>query len=579
MGTYDRRPYLTATVLNQALLDEMAGNLDFGLEMVADVEAEIGIPSPVILRVSDRNKYVGGTFYKALCTFPVIKRTLGEWLSPEIEFSTLELPISNVDGWLNKYLPGGTNFEGWIGKGVTIRLGLRDVASTYKDIYSGRVTDIGGMTRDRSIIKVRTRDRLDALNRNFPTTAITQTTWTDLEDNLAGTILPVVYGDWTASPLQRGKDSAGLDLGETASVPAFPVNGAKPSVLTGVDNVRLLVSQNDNASFDTTNVWVKRSETWGLVPSGNITGLSANRDFQIVQAFTFDGTPYVYQSGDTFWVRVTGKSLPGYDYNPVAQAKDLLKTFGGAVDGDFDSTWDYYQAKASPAESAIAGFLSRICENEQQSVLTYALSLLEQVRLELYQNKDLKLSLSALHLDEFEATPAYVVRQWDVKADTATPTLDDRNIWNRVRASYAYDFASKSEIRQTAIFKVDASIDQLGKQISKKITFPNLYVLDHVVLNMKEMLKLATGAPEFIDVILTQRATLLDVGDFVSLNIAMGSLRFSGVPAMIRELGHDPAGYGVPVRLWSFQMTPFPGWAPSYSGVVGGSTAAITEEP
>lgn len=575
MGTSDRRPYLTATALNQALLDEMADNLDFGLQMIADIEA----PAPITtIRASDRNKYVGTVFYEAICTFPVIKRTLGEWLSPEIEFSTLELPLSNVDGRFNPYLQGGASFTGWIGKQVTVKLGIRDSSSTYLDIYRGTVTDIGGMTRDRSIMRVRTRDLFDKFNQDFPTTALTQNTWPDLEDSLAGTVLPVAYGNWTVSPLQRGKDSTGADIGETASVPAFVVNGAKASVLTGVDNVRLLITENNNASFDTTQVWMQRGSVFGLIPGANITAVSGNRDFEIIQAFTFDGAPYVYQSGDLVWCRITGKSLPGYDYNAIEQAKDILTTFAGAVSGDFDATWNYYRDKATPAESAVANFNTRIWVQDPQSVIVYVLSLLEQVRLEMFQSKDLKLSLSALHLDEFEATPAYTVKQWDIKADTLQPSLDDRNIWNRARGSYAFDPSIKGEVRETPIYRNSAAITQAGKEISKRVTFPNLYNEADVALNLKEMLKLATGYPEFINVVLSQRASLLDIGDFVCINVDMGSIVYQNVPCMIRDLGHDPEGYSVPVKLWSFQMTPFTGWTPGYAGTVGGSTATITEE-
>jgi hypothetical protein len=31
-------------------------------------------------------------------------------------------------------------------------------------------------------------------------------------------------------------------------------------------------------------------------------------------------------------------------------------------------------------------------------------------------------------------------------------------------------------------------------------------------------------------------------------------------------------------RLWSFQMCPFPGWNPGFSGIVGGYNATITQE-
>jgi len=47
---------------------------------------------------------------------------------------------------------------------------------------------------------------------------------------------------------------------------------------------------------------------------------------------------------------------------------------------------------------------------------------------------------------------------------------------------------------------------------------------------------------------------------------------------MIRSIGYDPAGIKIPVVLWSFQMTSFPGYAPGFSGMTGGYDATIVEE-
>src|SRR4051812_20367629 len=125
MSSSDRFPYLTSMILNQTVLDNCHDNLTNQLELIVDIEKPTGI-----IHASDRNKYVGSTFYEALLTFPVIKRTLGEWLATQLEFSTLELKLSNVDGRFNSLLPGGANFVTWIGNSVVVKLGLRDVAST-----------------------------------------------------------------------------------------------------------------------------------------------------------------------------------------------------------------------------------------------------------------------------------------------------------------------------------------------------------------------------------------------------------------------------------------------------------------
>jgi len=44
--------------------------------MIVEIETPIGT-----IYASDRNKYAGSTFYEALLNFPIIRRTVGEWLS------------------------------------------------------------------------------------------------------------------------------------------------------------------------------------------------------------------------------------------------------------------------------------------------------------------------------------------------------------------------------------------------------------------------------------------------------------------------------------------------------------------
>lgn len=582
MATVDRRPYLTAMVLDQALLDQMADNCEFALEMVADVDAKVSYPLGVyvpveVLRVSDRNKYVGSTFYKARCELPVIKKTLGEWLAPAIEFSTLELPISNVLGDLNRFLQGGADYTGWVGHAVAVKLGIRDIGATFTTIYKGRVTDIGGLARDRMKITVRTRDDMDRLNKNFPNTALTQATFPDLEDDRVGTILPVIYGDFTVAPLQLKADPPNAPI-LAASVPAFPVNGKHANVLDGSANIRLLISENINSYFDDANVWVKRGEVFEAVPSADIVSVVDNRDFQIVQGFAYgpDADPYVYETGDEFYVRVKGPDLGAYDDNIVEQARDILKTYGGAVTGDFASSWDTYRDRTvSPGN--IFSIKSRVWLQEPETAVTYALSMLEQVRLEMCVDRDLKLAIRALWFEDFVSAPTHLIRQWDIKEGTLSPKLDDRNAWNRARAEYALDPAKGSQARQTAIYKIQGAVDQAGREISKKVIFPNLYVEGDVVNQLGEMLRLATGNPEFIEMTVTPRSMLLDLGDFVALTFDMGSIVMAGVPGIVREIGYDPKG-GILLKIWSMQTTPFPGWTPGYAGTVGGYAATITQE-
>jgi hypothetical protein len=576
MGSSDRREYLTAEVLDQGLLDRCQDNLENGLEMVAIITAPDSLP----IRVSDRNKYVGNRFYSAITKFPLIRRTIGDWLAPTIEFSRLEITLGNVDGRFNKYLPGGADFNGWIGREVEAKIGIRDLEATFTTIYKGRVTEIGGVSRARDSVTFISRDSFDRVNKQFPTAVFNLNVFPYLEDNIAGVYAPIIYGDWTVS-VGEGK----------AIVPAFPVNGALESVLSGDVALELVISENDNAFFDTESVYLKRGDDYFLFSVDDITILGGNRIFSIKQencggATTIDENPpetpvpFVYKSGDSFFVKVKGKDLGAYSDNPVWQARDILISIGGAAEGDFDANWATYRDKSSPVESAISAIKSRIWAGEQQNAMEYALSLLEQVRLEVFESRELKFKINSLHFDDFPAVGdiPYELKNWDIVADSFTPQLDDKNTWNRARGEYGFDPSVNQQGFQTPIFRNQAAISQCGKEISKSVVFPDLYDQAVVIAQLTEMLKLASAYNEFIEVTLTPRAILKDIGDFVKMNVTIGATVFTDVPAMIREIGYDPSGMKIPVKLWSFQMVPYHAYTPSYAGLVGGYNATIVQE-
>jgi len=154
----------------------------------------------------------------------------------------------------------------------------------------------------------------------------------------------------------------------------------------------------------------------------------------------------------------------------------------------------------------------------------------------------------------------------------------DRNNFNRAKGSYNFLPSKNENFNETAVFKNPAAISQAGKEISKRVVFPNLYVQSDVDNQLKELLKLASSYLEVIDCSLTWRSMLLDIGEFVKINVNIQGAEFNEVPAMVREIGYDPAGIKIPVKMWSFQMTPFPNYNPGFSGIVGGYQANITQE-
>jgi hypothetical protein len=570
MATFNRTPYLTVSVLDQSFLNDCHDNLVNQLELVVDIESPTGT-----LHLSDRNKYVGSTFYEARLQFPIIQRTIGEFLSPTLEFSQLQLEINNADGKYNNLLPAGDDYDGWIGRQVSVKMGLRDVASTYKEIFRGRVTDQGGFQRSIKSFTLIARNDFEKINVSFPKTVLKATSYPDIDPEFENVILPLIYGDWTKEVEP-----------DAASVPAFPVNTANPNVDGSTSNtvsIECIISENNNLFFNSSHVYVLRGDLFYKFHASDIHDVVNNRTFKIKQSgnggvTTIDGSPYNYQRGDKFYCRVKGKDLSAYSDNIVEISRDILINQAGLVSGDFDSSWNTLRDKNTPVQSAIYSIKSRVWIQEPQEALSYVLSLLEQVRLEAFIDRNLKLKLRSLHFEDFVASPSFEVKNWDIEAGSFVPKIDDRNNFNRVRGSYNFLPNRNENIYESGTYRNQAAIDQAGKVISKRVIFPNLYELDDVSYQVQEILKFASSYIETIDCALTWRSMLLDIGDFVKINVNIQGTVFEGIPAMIREIGYDPAGIKIPVKMWSFQLMPFSGHNPAYSGIVGGSTATIIEE-
>ena len=583
MSNDQRKQYKNATVLDQEYLDASQDNLLNKLELIVDIEK----PGGGFIHASDRNKYIvdsttgAGTFYEALLVFPVIKRTVGEFLSPALEFSNLELTLTNVDGRFNYLLPAGDNFDGWIGNSVTVKLGLGEIQSSYTTIFEGEITDQGGFKRSVSSITITARDKFDKINQSFPREVFKKTSFPNLEDEKENRIVPIIWGDWTVNVEP-----------DMASIPTIVVNGADPNVngdTSNTGNVQLVIANHPLISLDTTKVYLRRGEKVWLIPSTDIVNVSIattpssfeikqNSGTMVAKTPDTDDQILVFGRGDEFFVRVRGKNLGTYSDNIIEQARDILITYGGVLSSEFDSNWDTLRDKSSPSESAISAVKSRVYIDESQQVLNHVLSLLEQVRIELFVDRNLKLKLLPLHLDEFVPNPAFKVRNWDIEKGSFTPRIDEVTNFNRAKGVFNFLPNRRENLQETSIYRNEAAITQVGKEISKKIVFPNLYESTTVVNQLVETLRITSSYLENIDLTLTWRSMLLDIGDFVKLNVEIQSSVFDSVPALIREIGYDPRGIKLPMRLWSFQMLPFPGHAPGNPGIVGGSTAVITEE-
>lgn len=200
------------------------------------------------------------------------------------------------------------------------------------------------------------------------------------------------------------------------------------------------------------------------------------------------------------------------------------------------------------------------------------------MRLEAYIDQDQNISLNPLHFDEFDSSPSFVVRDWDVQRNSLKPQIDTRINVNRMKGFFNLTPFTGDNENETNFFKNSASITQHQKTTNKGLVFPNMYIRSEVDLQLPEVLKITSSFFEIISVTQTWRSMLLDIGDFVTLDITIGSTIYSDVPAMVRSIAFSADGLRVIITYWSFQMIPYDGYTPTYNGIVGGSTATITEE-
>lgn len=579
MGSIDRRPYESATVLDQALLDECAGNELCDLRMLCLISVPPGAFPTDTLYLSDRNMVVGQHFYEARVKFPPIKRNLGEILTPQITFSTVTLTLSNVDGLFNPILPSGGFYNSFVNRRVIIKLGLGEVQSTYDAniIFDGFVTEVGGFQRSTKTFTLICRDKFDDLKAKFPNTFFNSTDYPQIGDNVNGKPKPIIIGDWTTN----------LEIAKGSSIPGFVVNGADATMngeTSHVTNVKLVVSENANRSFDNTKVVLLRSQLAYIFNSADIVNVNVDNNYFEIDQDTgntlIEGANYTYKQSDKFFVQVTGVQIDGgnvYPDNPVEMARYILTTYGGATGGDFNtSAWDTLRDKAAPAQDAIVNIPARIWVGKPVPALDTALSILEQVRCEGYINRSQLLDVQTLHWGDFDPDPSLVVRNQDIEVNSFKLQIPDRNNITRAQAFFNFLPDINEEYQATVLRKNQAAINQ-QKEIDKGLVFPNLYVQTDVQNQLDEYLRLISGGREDITCNQSWRVLTLDLGDWVKMDVQIQSVNFEGVPCWIRSIGFNSVGMKISLNYFSFQLLPFQTWTPGYSGTVGGQTALIED--
>ena len=552
MSKFDRFPSRTATKITQSFLDECQDNLEFSLRLISEIE----VSDTFSIKTSDQHGFVGQDFYEARGKIPAVSRTIGEYLRPQVEFSSLKLSISNVDGRFDSILPGGDDYSGLTNKSLSLRVGLSDKDSSYIPIFRGSVTPVAGLSRSSKEITFIARDRFDLLNIDIPASQFTKSRFPNMEKT--GDYIPVIYGSF-----------------QDIKVPLYVINDSLVKKEDNFDPVEIVLSSNDLKSVS--GLVLQRDGSEYPVALTDYSFGSGLKTLFVRQGgdTLIDGEPFKFKSSDKFLCHLVGKDLGDYTDNIISQAKDILISLAGATEADFDSSWERFRDKPAPAVSAIKNIKSRVYLNKKLKAIDYVLSMFEQVRLEMFQSRSLKLSLSSLHFDDFVAEPEMRIDNFDVERGSLKITTDFKNTFTGAQGFFAPDFEGAS--KSTPLLRNKAAEDQLSQKIFKKIDFPNLYEEDAVTSQTEEILKLASAYREYVELTLTPRSLLVDIGDWLLVDISDSGAVFDKIPMLVRSVSFSPE-FKIKIMLFSFQMIPFTGWNPGYSGIIGGENAKVIKE-
>jgi hypothetical protein len=576
----DRRKdaYLLATDLDQAELDETFLGGENEIEFIGTLVKTVTIGFTVTvytLRFADRPKYVGDDFYEGRATFPKIFRTIGELQAPSIKFSELEVQLANMDGFYNQYLEGGASYFSFIGAELTIKMGLRDVAASFKTIFQGTVPEDGGSSVSRTDITIHARDKFDALNRRVPLPVINDVDFPSAPQDSFGKMIPFALGDWEhgynftadAKTVSAADGSGGSNDVKADSPNNFaggligynvgggffvfsvgtytPDNAAEVHIKRGDD---MLQTDFDTTPVNTAGYWSIMVN--GLIDTGAVT------------------VPYVYQSGDIALIKIKVPYAVGEYSNFIKIAREILYELGDRVSGDLHaSSWNTLIAKATPAQSDFTTLKGRIwIGNEKDTVLGSAIGILEGVRVEMYIDRDGLIHLSTLHPEDFPAPgSATRVDQIELSEADVKQDADDRTFFNEAQINYSFTPATGKTALATGLKKNANSQTLSGKRVAKSIDCPWLYIEADANYQLIEFLRFYSAGLSYITVPMAWVHLRRDLGEFLSINYNIGSLSYTEAPMQIRDTTIDPGDCSVEKKLLSLHNFAYTGYDPDNS--------------
>jgi hypothetical protein len=320
------------------------------------------------------------------------------------------------------------------------------------------------------------------------------------------------------------------------------------------------------------NVYIDRFGAWYKINPLDVTVTDYGVLIAQDTGNTFiEGVKYVYMEDDRITVAVKNV-LPNLD-NPVSQCKHLMITYCGYEESDFAATWTTFENLFKAGGSRES--LSRIAIYDPVQASRYCSVLLGQVQLQMYMNSNGELDLFSNDLTDFRLeVDTAKIKQADIVQNSLTVQLRDGTSFNRARASFAYNPIRRENYLYTRYWKNTLSVDAVGKEVTgTTFQFPNLYIRDQVEYHLHQILKLSSSFFEEVEVGLSWRHMLQDLGGFTKQVYVVSQLEFNSTPAIFRSIRHN-TDYSLTCTLWCLQQVPFGEWEGG-AGSVGGDASVI----
>lgn len=215
-----------------------------------------------------------------------------------------------------------------------------------------------------------------------------------------------------------------------------------------------------------------------------------------------------------------------------------------------------------------SGLRTRIAFNDAtKTVIGSVASLLKCVLVDVYVNSNLDLAFSSIWPQDWptlEEMP--IVNQYDISEDTISVSSEPRVFLTEAQANFSWIPWLNTNGGTTKKIRNDNADYLIQRTISKEFDVPSLYREDDALDVLAVYVRLASASLVTITMELGWRHLLLDLGDFISLNIKSGNLNYENVPCQVRKISILPKVTGSEVQLVSFINFSYPNYvSPSHA--------------